>query len=44
MCKEKFLEKLGLKRKSSVVRDEIEENIPCLRYNNVIDKFCEELF
>ena len=41
MCKEKFLEKLGLKRKCSVVRDEIEENIPCLRYNNVVDKFCE---
>ena len=36
---EHFLEKLGLKRKHSVLQDEIEENILCFKYNDVVDKF-----
>ena len=41
MYKEQVLEKLGLKRKHSELQDEIEENIPCFRYNNVVDKVFE---
>ena len=33
---------LPLKRKYSVLNDEIEENILCFRYNDVVDEFVKE--